>query len=110
MSTPSNIVFFGIRINLAAEDIPSIETRKHPLNVRARESGLQTYFGNFGDIYPLYYLLVGKVIGKTGPENKDAVELSSDELFQIISQVQEKLQAAKFDIAPKLYTMWIPDA
>jgi len=110
MSADSNVVFFGIRIILPPEDIKSINFRKHPLIARARECKLQTYYGNFGGIDPIYYLLIGRKIGVTGPEHEEEVEVPAEECLRFIREVQEKLEAGEFGGDPKLYTIWKPDA
>jgi hypothetical protein len=103
MNAPANIVIFGIRVILPSDEIESIDMRKHSLVVRARESKLQTYYGNFGGVDPLCYLPIGRIIGVTGPENKTEVEVTSQECLQIIDQVQERLKAGKYEGIPKLY-------
>ena len=109
MSAAANIVFFGIKINLPPEQIGSGGLRKHPLHVRARELKLDIYYSNCGGIDPQYFLLIGKIIGVTGPENKTQVEMSAPDLLQVMNQIREKLQVGKFEGEAKLHTLWIPD-
>jgi phosphopantetheine adenylyltransferase len=110
MSAEANLVFFGLRFDLAEQEVSQGDIRRHPIVVRARSVGLEHYMGNFGGSEPLYYLFIGKRIGITGAENEVELVVAANELASIVAETQEKLQDAGFDGPPMLYVNWIADA
>jgi len=110
MSAESTLAFYGVRFEVANEEIISVEERSHPLLVKARQNGLKTYWGNFafeeGDQYLLF---IGDKIGILGAENDEEVQISIEELVRRARETSDKLKLAGILEPPMLYLAWEPD-
>ena len=110
MSTETTVVFYGIRVNVAEDEIPALEDRSDARLVRARRHGLGWYWGNFAEPRERYLLFIGEKIGVMGFENAREVEISRQSLMDRMHDTDEKLKGAGFTGYPSLYVQWQKDA
>src|SRR5271154_1488612 len=109
MSAESTLAFYGVRFEIADEEITSVEERTHPLIVQARQNRLKTYWGRFGPKGDKYFLFVGDKLGILGFENLSEVSLSFDELANRVSETDARLRQAGVVERPMFYLSWEPD-
>ncbi|HUT08940.1 MAG TPA: hypothetical protein VMY42_00445 [Thermoguttaceae bacterium] len=109
MSAESTVAFYGVRFEIADEDITSLEERSHPLLVKARQNGLKTYWGNFAEKGRKCLLFVGDKVGIFGLENDRQVRVSVDELANRANDTNARLQRAGIVEQAMLYLEWQPD-
>jgi hypothetical protein len=110
MSASTCIIYFGLRFDVSAADIETLETRSDTRVVAARKAGLKFYWGNFGAPGERYILFVGAQVGIMGPENQAEVHLSAVEVEAMFAAVRAKLMAAGLDGEPRLHVLWQPEA
>lgn len=75
----------------------------------ARDVGLKTYWGNFGEPEERYFLFVGSLIGQLGPENSLEVRLESPDVGKVMESTKEKLKSAGLKGEAALHLQWMPD-
>jgi hypothetical protein len=109
MSADACLVFFGIRQEVAAEEVEELETRKHPLLGRCRQAGLHFFWANFESPTEKYYAFIGHQIGLFGPEHKLVLDVSADSLAEVVVRIRQTLANAGFGGDPRLFVQWIPD-
>ena len=108
MSSDCTIAFFGVRVEIADADITSLEERTHPLLIKARENGLDVYWGKFASA-DSYLLLVGDKLGVLGMENDLSIQVSFEELQRRVGETSARLQRAGISDRPMLLFEWQPD-
>lgn len=109
MSGDTFIAYFGVRFEIASDEIEEIEVRSDPRVVAARRGGLKYYWGNFGGLQERHVLLIGSQIGILGSENSSEVSLSPSEAQLLFDATRGKLKEAGFAETPSLHLMWQPD-
>ncbi len=109
MSASCCVVFYGLRFNVAAEEIESLELRRDQRMMAARDARLDTYWGNFGGLDERYVLLIGSRIGILGPENQLEIQARDDEWQAMVSGVRQKLRSNRFEGEPQLHILWEED-
>jgi len=109
MSSDTCIAYFGLRIEISADEVEGVELRSDQRVVAARRAGLKYYFGNFGGLHERYLLFVGDQIGLLGLENSDAIGLSLEDVRELMDKTKAKLIEAGFEGAPSLHLQWQPD-
>jgi hypothetical protein len=111
MGADSLIVYYGVRYQITdPAELKELGTRTHPLIKRARQFGLQVYWGNFaveGGEYNL--LLIGREIGAFGLEGLAEKELADSEFLQIQQETRERLGRGGFSLVPALQILFEPD-
>ena len=110
MSSPATVVFYGVRFELAEDEIPALEERSDPRLVSARRNGLKHYWGNFGAPGERWYLFVGAKLGILGPEGASDVMLDGRDLEGLIKDTNSRLRDGGFTGVSKLYIQWQSDA
>lgn len=106
----TTIVFYGIRLNVAEDEIESLEERSHTAVVVARKAGLDHYWGNFDAPGERYYLFLGKLFGKLGEEDSKEALVTSADFSNTAADVDDRLSKAGFSQTPSLYLQFQPDA
>jgi hypothetical protein len=109
MSTNTCIVYFGLRFEVAADEVDGLEGRTDARIVAARNGGVKHYWGNFSDNAPRYLLFVGSEIGIIGPENATEATCTTEELHSLISTTKARLVGAGFKGESLLHVQWQPD-
>jgi hypothetical protein len=110
MSAPSCLVFFGVRYELAPEELEQVETRTDERITRARSARLDHYLGNFAaDNGEKWLLFIGKQLANTGPELGMCVELRSDQLQGLVAEASQKLASAGWREPARLFVQYQPD-
>jgi hypothetical protein len=92
------------------EEVEALENRVDPRQIRARQVGLSTYWGNFGGATDRYLLFVGHHLGTLGIEGGPSVAISRDALEGRLADVSEKLRTASLEGEVALHLEWLPDA
>ena len=110
MSADACVTYYGIRYEVSADAITTLETRCDARVVAARKIGLKTYWGNFGAPGERYLLFIGAELGVLGPENHAEIRLGSVDLQKIIDDTSAKLRSAGFAGDAQLYLQWKADA
>ena len=105
----TTVAFFGIRLEVGEDEIESLEERTHPAIKNSRSSGLQYYWGNFGSPGEQYLLLIGRLLGKFGPENEEFLAITIQQIQQCSSDVSQKLINAGFAENPSILIQFHPD-
>lgn len=109
MSSGTCIAYFGLKIEISAEEVEGVELRSDQRVKAARGAGLKYYFGNFGGLQERYLLFVGDQIGLLGLENSESIGLSPEDVRERMDKTKAKLIAADFEGAPSLHLQWQPD-
>jgi hypothetical protein len=110
MSADACIAFYGLRFEIQAAEIESLEDRTDSRMQAARKAGLKYYWGNFGDPDARYLLFVGAQLAKVGPENSWELSISSRDLLAMMESTKANLEAAGLSGEPSFYFQWQPDA
>lgn len=110
MSSPASVAFYGVRFEIAEEEIPGLEERSDPRLVSAMRNGLKHYWSNFDAPAERYCLFVGSKLGILGPEGQDEVVLDGQDLQAVIADTDRKLREGGFAEVPRLYIQWQSDA
>lgn len=110
MSADACIAFYGLRFEIRADEIESLEDRTDSRMLAARRAGLKHYWGNFGAPGERYLLFVGAQLAKLGPENSSELSQSSRDLLAVMESTKVKLGAAGLTGEPSFYLQWQPDA
>src|SRR5262245_1814947 len=110
MSAGSCVAFFGVRYDIAEDELELLETRSHPKLVAARKGGLESYWGNFDAPSERFFLFVGFKLGILGDEDQSEVRFDADQLANVVVSTKDKLNRASFDGTPALYVQWMADA
>ena len=110
MSANACVAFYGIRFEVAADDVEALESRSDWRMQAARKAGLKHYCDNFGLPGERYLLFVGTKLAVLGPENAAEAKFDSAELQGMIELTRRKLAAAGLNGEPALYLQWLPDA
>lgn len=109
MSSDTCIAYFGLRIEISADEIEGIELGSNQRVVAARRAGLKYYFGNFGGLEERYLMFVGDQLGIMGSENSEAIDVSLEDIQERMDKTKAKLTEAGFGGAPSLHLQWQPD-
>lgn len=109
MSADVCVAYFGIKFEVNRDEVEGIELRSDKRIMAARQAGLMYHWGNFGGLEEKYFLFIGAQIALIGVENEKAIEISSDNLQNIIESTTLKLTEVGFKIAPSLYIQWQQD-
>ena len=109
MSADVCIVYFGLRYEIAENEIDRLEEQSDPRVIAARKVGLRAYSGNFSDQSPRYLLFIGKEITKLGPENNLEFSYDKVELASVIDKTILQLEESGLKGNPKLYIQWESD-
>jgi hypothetical protein len=109
MGADSFLIFYGLKHPLSEEECDACESKQHPWMLRAKQYGLDHYWGNFYEDGDRYILLVGHNIGAFGGEGLAEATISAEDLAQINKEVSEKLRAAGLDQAAALHCLYEPD-
>jgi hypothetical protein len=109
MSADTCIAYFGLRFEVDPDEVEGIELRSDQRVVAARKSGLKYYWGNVGGLQETYVMFVGAQLALMGLENSLAVDVSSDDLQDVIGKTRAKLVEAGFEGEPSLHLQWQPD-
>jgi hypothetical protein len=104
------IAYYGIRHEVSADAITTLEMRSDARLVVARKIGLKTYWGNFGAPGERHLLFIGAELGVLGPENLAEVRFGSADLQKTFQETSAKLRSAGFDEEGQLYLQWMADA
>lgn len=99
----TTVVFLGLKMEVAIDEIPALESRSFPILVSARRAGLEHYWGNFESPDERYWLFIGKLLGRLGIEDEQEVVISPQSLVSQSTDVAEKLRDAGLPGAPVLY-------
>lgn len=110
MSADACLAFYGIRFEIASDEIEGLETRSDPRLIAARRTGLKTYWGNFGGIGERYLLFVGANLAVLGPENQSDVAFGLSEFQAIVDSTKARLLSAGLAGEPSLYIQWQQDS
>lgn len=105
----TTIVVYGIRREISENDVDSLETKSHPIQIDARRVGLDIYWGNFAFPMEKNLLFVGKIIGKIGIENNSDVCINTDNLLAIDIAISRAFQVAGIHDLPSLHIVYQPD-
>ena len=105
----TTIVFYGIRLEVSDDDLEELESRSHPMQIAARNSGLENYWGNFAAPSERYFLFVGKLIGKLGPEDLAEIQFNEDNFAKTAKVVAEKLRESGLSGTATIYLSYQPD-
>jgi hypothetical protein len=108
MSSDSFIVYFGLRFEVASNEIEGVELRSDPRIIAARKVGLKYYWGNFGE-QGMELLFVGYQIGILGAENASSFSLPLNDFQIAFDETIKKLREADFSETPELHLAWQPD-
>lgn len=109
MSSATTVVFYGVRLDVTEAEIESLEARAHPAIIKAKATGLQFYWGNFGGPEELYYLFIGAPLGKFGVEDAQELRVSPEQLSQLAADTAKRLTEAGFAEPPALLIQFQPD-
>jgi hypothetical protein len=109
MSADACVVYYGLRFEVAPDEIEALERRTDQRMVAARSAGLKTFWANFGAPDKRYLLFVGAELGLLGLEGEAAVQVDDRELQAIIESTVAKLQSAGLPGEPKLHMQWYAD-
>lgn len=97
MSADAFKVFVGVRFDVDPADevqMEKIETGKDPRIMQAKQADLEWFTG--GRDENDYHIFIGKSLGWLGWEHSGHIEITSEELYQIIQDVSERMHAAGF--------------
>ncbi len=110
MSSDTFVVYFGLRFEVAPEEVEGIELRSDARVAAARRAGLKYYWGNFGGLQEKYLLFIGQQIGILGAENSSEVSLSLLDAESSFEATKTKLLENGFAETPAIHLSWQPDA
>ena len=105
----TTIVLYGMRVEISADELDILESRKHPLQIVAKKVGLESYWGNFATPNEKYLLFIGKLLGKLGVENLNGIKIPEEKLAKIANEVSAKLIDAGISHTAFLYLEHQPD-
>jgi hypothetical protein len=105
----SVIAFFGLRLSVGEDEIESLEMRSHRIIQESRKIGLQHYWGNFGLPGETYFLFVGRLVAKIGPEDSSEVRVTELQLAEMASLVTSKLLEIGLTDPPSFILQFQPD-
>lgn len=106
MGADACVVYYGLRYEVAENEIDGLEMRTDWRMVAAREAKLRTYCANFTGLRDGYLLLVGAELAVLGPEDAEAVDIGTEELKSLMESTEAKLRSAGLVGTPKLYFEW----
>lgn len=109
MSSPTSLAFYGIRFELATEEIEGLEARSDMRLVSARKHNLSHYWGNFGLAGDQWLLFIGAKLALLGEENQCQARLDKQLLLKLIDETEVKLRGAGFHETPMLHLQWQSD-
>jgi hypothetical protein len=99
----TTIVFLGLKMEVAIDDVPALESRSFPLLVSARQAGLEHYWGNFESPNERYSLFIGKLLGRLGIEDQQELGISPQSLVSQSTDIAQRLRDAGMPGVPVLY-------
>jgi hypothetical protein len=111
MGADSFHVCYGLRWEVNAGDeqeVTLLETRQHPRQLAARKHLLDSWWGVTTD-QQRYFVLVGKLVGTFGWENKHASKLDDAAITRLVEETKEKLRAAGLTGTPAWHYQFEPD-
>ena len=110
MSADACIAYYGLRYEVAPNEIEALERRSDPRMVAAREVDLKSFWANFAAPDMRYFLFVGTELGVLGPEGQSEVRIGHLDFRTVMESTTSKLRTAGLDGEPALYLQWYPDA
>ena len=105
----TTVVFYGIKLEVSDDDLDELESRSHPMQIAARNSGLENYWGIFAAPNERYLLFVGKLLGKIGVEDRMEIEIEGDDFAKTAKVIGEKLSESGLFGTATLYVEYQPD-
>ena len=109
MSAPCCVAFYGFLVEVAEDEVETLEARSHDLQRAARRLRLSFYWGNCESPAERYVALVGVELGVLGPENSLSVNLSGTDLQAAIAEAEPRLAELHPGDAPALILQWFTD-
>ena len=100
-------VYYGLRFDLADEDLTPFERQESAQQVAANEYGLDCCWGVTNE--ESHFLLLGAVIGNFGWEYLPNNSTDDAKLTQIMADTKSKLAAAGYTDPPSLHCQFEPD-
>src|SRR5688572_25635136 len=108
MSVPACLFFFGVRFEVDRAELALLESKTHPMMLRAQDVGLGHYWSDFGATQERYYLFVGRKLALIGVEGELGVRFDPDELLNEAEAVGTKLKEADIPGEPTFWLRWQP--
>lgn len=108
MSSNACVVYFGIRYDVKPDEIEALEARSDERVQKARKAGLSSYWANFGP-GDRHVLLIGSKLGVLGPEDRLSLTLDANNVVDLVSATNKKLEAAGFEPRGALHCEWLSD-
>jgi hypothetical protein len=105
----TTLVFFGLRFEIADDEIEALERRSHPAIVMSIKFGLDHYWGNFGSPAEQYFLFIGRLLAKLGVEDRAELQIDFEALSTTVRDVSSLLMKARISELPRLYMQFQPD-
>ncbi len=111
MGADAFYVCYGVRLVVDADDAPTtkaLELRRHPWQVRAKNHGLDFWWGDTVDERQCF-ALIGRLVGQYGWEGEPYRELSGAEVDRVVTETAERLLAAGIEGQPAWHFQFEPD-
>jgi|688.fasta_scaffold310791_2 hypothetical protein len=105
----TTIAFYGVKFEMGDLDLDLLESRIHPFQIAAKRFGLDSYWGNFEGPNERFLLFVGRLLGKLGFEDRMEIQMTPDELMNVVQTVTAKLRDAGISDAAMLHLDFQPD-
>ncbi len=104
-------VCYGVRREVDADDattVESLELRRHPWQVAAKQHWLQSCWGVTTD-ERRFFVLVGRMVGRFGWEGESAGQLATAAADAVATETAERLRAAGIEGVPAWHFQFEPD-
>ena len=104
-------VCYGVRREVDASDaatVESLELRRHPWQVVAKQHRLRCWWGVTTD-QRQFFVLIGRMVGHFGWEGEAAGRLSDADATALATETVERLRAAGIDESPSWHFQFEPD-